>query len=135
MIPELEYADYIVFLFSIPAALCVLLPCLPAIIISFSKHKKIEKKLKFSIISCAFTYGITLIILGIFSAPFMLINTFLTPKWQMIGGQQYENFAYFFMNCERFIFELLFIPLVVVFSIVVPFKIVKAWQQLEESKC
>jgi len=135
MIPDLEYSDYMVFLFSIPAALCVLLPCLPAIIISFLRHKKIEKKFKFSIVSCAFAYGITLIILGIFSAPFMLINTLLAPKWQMIGGQQYENFAYFFMNGERFISELLFVPLVVVFSIIVPFKMVKTWQQLERKAC
>jgi hypothetical protein len=52
-----------------------------------------------------------------------------------MNGEQYENLALLFMNCERFIDELLVIPFVIIISIVVPFKLVKHWQFREEKAC
>jgi hypothetical protein len=130
MFPEMEFVDYIVILVSIPASIVVLAPCIVAAVILFIKNRSIGKKALFSFASCVLAYGLAVTITAIIITPIGIINTFLTPKWQMLG---YDELGNVLQTIEALLPNFLFIGTLIISSVIVPLKLVKVWPEIEKS--
>jgi len=129
MNPKFGMYDYILLLITIPAFLCAFLPCIPALLVSFIKKYEIKNKMKFSVISCIAAYGITTILFFSISMPFTFVQTFLAPRWAVMG---HENLTKFFVSADSYFFNIFIISVILVTSIVVPFRLANNWKKHEK---
>jgi len=125
MNPKFEMYDYIIFLCAIPSFLCAFLPCIPALLVSCIKKYGIKNRIKFSVTSCIAAYGITTILILSIGMPFTLVNTYLVPRWAVMGN---ESLTSFFVSGASFFSQNLIIPVILVTSIVVPFRLANYWK-------